>query len=525
MSDKTTEFINKAKEIHGDKYDYSKVEYVKAMKKVIITCKEHGDFEQTPNGHLSKGSGCRKCSTEINSDKLRKTTEQFIEESIQIHGDKYDYSKVEYKYAREKVIIICKEHGEFLQTPNSHLSKESGCIKCAGSYKSNTEEFVKKSKEIHCDNYDYSKVKYIKANEKIIIICKKHGKFEQRPNNHLNGLGCYKCGHNMSIFSNNDFTNYAKEIHNDKYDYFKVNYIKMNEKVIIICKDHGEFEQTPSNHITHKQGCQKCANNYLSNTTEFIEKAIKMHGDKYDYSKVNYINNHTKVSIICNEHGEYEQTPQNHLFGYKCRYCGIETMKTNQKTDIDDFIINANIKHNNKYDYSKINYINARTKIIIICKKHGEYEQTPDSHLRGCGCPFCINKTEFILYEYTQLLNYTITKQFKQDWCKNNNTNKYLPFDFCIEEYKIIIELDGIQHFEQVSNWSSPEEQFKNDKYKQTCANENGYSIIRLLQEDVFNDKYDWKTELVNNIEKIKTDNIIQNIYMCKNNEYEKFIN
>ena len=100
-----------------------------------------------------------------------------------------------------------------------------------------------------------------------------------------------------------------------------------------------------------------------------------------------------------------------------------------------------------------------------------------------------------------------------------------MAYDYCIEEYKIIIELDGKQHFEQVSNWSSPEEQFENDKYKEKCANDNGYSIIRLLQEDVFNDKYDWKTELINNIEKIKTDNIIQNIYMCKNNEYGNFIN
>jgi very-short-patch-repair endonuclease len=298
----------------------------------------------------------------------------------------------------------------------------------------------------------------------------------------------------------------------------------MNEKVMIICNDHGIFEQTPSNHITHKQGCPLCGGHCLSNTTEFIEKSIKKHGDKYDYSKVNYINNNTKVLIICKEHCEYEQTPQSHLFGHGCKDCGIETMKTKQKTNFDDFIINANIKHKNKYEYSQMNYINAREKIKIICKEHGEFEQTPDSHLRGCGCPYCVNKTEFILYEYIQK-KYEITKQFKKDWCKNNNTNKYLPFDFCIENFKIIIELDGRQHFEQVMNWKTPEEQLDNDKYKQKCANENGYSIIRLLQEDVFNDNYDWKTELVNNIEKIKTDNIIQNIYMCKNNEYENFIN
>jgi very-short-patch-repair endonuclease len=115
-----------------------------------------------------------------------------------------------------------------------------------------------------------------------------------------------------------------------------------------------------------------------------------------------------------------------------------------------------------------------------------------------------------------------LIKQYKVEWCKNKS---YLPFDFCIEEYKIIIELDGNQHFNQVSNWKSPEENQKTDKYKMECANNNCYSVIRLLQEDVFYDKYDWKTELINIIEKIKLDNIIQNIYMCKNNEYENFTN
>jgi very-short-patch-repair endonuclease len=519
----TNDFIKKSNIIHNNKYDYSKVIYIKANEKVIIICEKHGDFLQTPNSHID-GKGCRNCSTEINSDKQRKTIKQFIKESIQIHGDTYNYSKVEYKNAGEKVIIICKEHGDFLQTPNSHLSKESGCPKCAGCYKSNTEEFIKKSKKIHGDKYDYSKVEYKNVNEKVIIICEEHGDFLQTPNGNLNGQGCYKCGYNMFIFSNNDFINKAKEIHNDKYDYSKINYIKMNEKVIIVCKEHGDFEQTPSNHITHKYGCQKCVGNYLSNTEEFIEKAKLIHNDKYDYSNINYINNHTNVIITCKEHGDFEQTPQTHLSGCGCKCCGIATMKIKQKTDIDNFIKNANIIHNNKYEYSKMNYINARTKIIITCKIHGLFEQQPDSHLRGCGCPYCINKTEFILYEYLQKL-YEITKQFKKDWCKNNCTNKYLPFDFCIEELKIILELDGKQHFEQVMNWKTPEEQYENDKYKQKYANENGYSMIRLLQEDVFNDKYDWKTELVNNIEKIKTDNIIQNIYMCKNNEYQHYKN
>ena len=124
------------------------------------------------------------------------------------------------------------------------------------------------------------------------------------------------------------------------------------------------------------------------------------------------------------------------------------------------------------------------------------------------------------IYDKLKPIYQSIIRDFKQDWCKKIN---HLPFDFCIEELKIILELDGRQHFEQVMNWKTPEEQYENDKYKEKCANDKCYSIIRLLQEDVFNDKYDWKTELINNIEKIKTDNIIQNIYMCKNNEYQYF--
>ena len=135
-------------------------------------------------------------------------------------------------------------------------------------------------------------------------------------------------------------------------------------------------------------------------------------------------------------------------------------------------------------------------------------------------CPFCNNKTEGKLYKIMKEIYPSISYQLRVDWCKNVS---YLPYDFYILNLNIIIELDGPQHFRQIMDWKSPEEQNKTDKYKEKCANENGYSIIRILQEDVFNDNYDWKTELVNNIEKIKINNIIQNIYMCKNNEYTDF--
>jgi very-short-patch-repair endonuclease len=132
---------------------------------------------------------------------------------------------------------------------------------------------------------------------------------------------------------------------------------------------------------------------------------------------------------------------------------------------------------------------------------------------------FCKNKTEAKLYTIFKNIYSSLITQFKTEWCKNIS---YLPFDFCIQEHKIIIELDGRQHFEQVSNWTSPEEQFKNDKYKEKCANDNGYLIIRILQEDVLNDTYDWLKELCDAIERIKN-GYEKNIYLCKNREYDNF--
>ena len=142
---------------------------------------------------------------------------------------------------------------------------------------------------------------------------------------------------------------------------------------------------------------------------------------------------------------------------------------------------------------------------------------------KGVWCSFCVNKTEQILFNKLKEIYITLERQYRVEWCKNSKTNRFLPFDFVLEERKIIIELDGKQHFEQIGNWLSPAETRKNDLYKMNYANENGYSIIRILQKDVYYNKYDWLSELINNIEKITNEKIVQNIYMCKNDEYKDF--
>jgi very-short-patch-repair endonuclease len=455
-------------------------------------------------------------------------TEVFIEKARLKHGDTYDYSKVEYKTCKDKVTIICKEHGKFLQTPDSHINGGSGCSKCgdvncSNKLKSNTNTFITKAIAKHGTIYDYSQVNYKYSSENIIIICKQHGEFLQQPSNHLQGKGCNKCGEESISTKNKSNTETwlkdALQIHGDTYDYSQVEYKYALEKVIIICKIHGEFLQTPSSHISKKSGCGKCIGRNRT-TVEFINQSKIIHGNTYDYCNVNYTTSHNKVNINCKIHGMFLQTPSKHLDGQGCSKCGDERASNTSRGSTDEFINNSVAIHGDRYDYSMVNYISYHTKCKIICKIHGEFLQTPNSHLHGTGCTFCINKTEGKLYEKIRVIYPTLATQYRQEWCKKS---KYLPYDFCIPDLNIIIELDGAQHFKQVMNWSSPEQQFENDKYKEQCANDNNYSVIRLLQEDVWNDKYDWCKELCDAIEDIKRGDDIVNIYLCKNNEYDQF--
>ena len=312
------------------------------------------------------------------------------------------------------------------------------------------------------------------------------------------------------------FISKAIKIHGDRYNYSNVNYINAKTKINIICKIHGEFEQNPSNHLK-KHNCQKCAKNFKLDTLGFIEKAKEIHEDSYDYSKVNYINADTKITIICKIHGEFIQIPDFHIN----RKCGCPKCSNNVKLDTLEFIEKAKQIHGNKYDYSKVNYINNNTIIILNCIKHGDFMQQPYVHLLNHGCPSCVNKTEFLFLQKIQEFYPTLKKQYKVEWCKNKNC---LPFDFVIEELKIIIEIDGPQHFVQVAKWTSPEIQKEKDKFKINCANENGFSVIRLLQIDILKDNFDWIEEIKLSISKINTEQKIQNIFICKNNEYDHFI-
>jgi len=177
-----------------------------------------------------------------------------------------------------------------------------------------------------------------------------------------------------------------KGIHGDKYDYSKVNYVHSKTKVIINCKKHGDFQQTP-NHHKQGGGCPKCSGTMKLTQEQIIRQFKEKHGENtYDYSKVVYVNSMTKVIIGCPEHGDFEQRPSKHKGGQCCKKCGNKISWDKRRKTSEDFIKEAQEKHGDKYDYSKVVYKTSHTKVIIGCPKHGDFVQPPISDIQGFGC-------------------------------------------------------------------------------------------------------------------------------------------
>lgn len=302
----------------------------------------------------------------------KKTTVEFINEARKVHGEKYDYSKVEYRNNREKVIIICPEHGEFLQSPEKHLSGQ-GCPACGGTKKNTTDIFIEKARKVHGDKYDYSNVEYVNNYTKVCIICPEHGEFWQDPHNHLKGKGCPVCGdriHKPAKYTTNTFIAAAKAVHWDKYDYSKTIYKNMNEPLEIVCPEHGSFFQLPYLHLGGSI-CPRCSRKITGvkrriTKEEFIERAKAVHGDKYDYSNVEYITEKHKVRIICPEHGEFWQTPDKHLQGNGCPKCTYPYSKA--ENEIVEYVKNS-VGEKNVITHDRM-VLNGRELDIFIPSKN-----------------------------------------------------------------------------------------------------------------------------------------------------------
>ena len=299
-----------------------------------------------------------------------------------------------------------------------------------------------------------------------------------------------------------DFIKKASIVHNGKYDYSKTVYTNPRNKVIITCPKHGDFMVLPYAHLSGN-GCRKCYYEKLSERKkitkeEFIEKAKKVHGDKYDYSKVDYLGINEPVTIICSKHGEFSQKPFNHLNGCGCQECGKEKIWDKRgRITTEEFIKNAKLVHGNKYDYSKAVYKNNREKVCIICHKkrrdgteHGEFWQKPNDHLCGKGCPNCRNS--YLERKLSTALSKDGIKYIQEktfEWLVNEK-GFHLYYDFFLPDKNIAIECQGIQHFiplkENVKKYNSV---VKKDKKKKELSDKHSIKLIYFSEKCII-EKY-----------------------------------
>ena len=290
-----------------------------------------------------------------------------------------------------------------------------------------------------------------------------------------------------------EFIKRSQDKHGYVYDYSLAEYKNYGTKVTIICSKHGAFEQNPYNHFASGNGCPQCGRGIIERavskktrlgTNEFIARSKLVHADKYDYSKVDYKTCRNKVIIICPEHGEFKQIPNNHYRGMGCSRCAREETGRLQALGIDGFIQQANNIFDSKYSYEFTHYKNMKEHVAIECPIHGLFKQTPAHHLYNeLGCPNCSDhgskgekKIQAVLDEYK--IEYTRFKKF--DGCRYKGI---LEFDFYLPDYHMLIEYDGIQH-SIVNEWFGGQKEFDDmqirDEIKNNFAIENNYTLIRI---------------------------------------------
>ena len=372
------------------------------------------------------------------------TNEQFIAKCVDKYGDSFTYEKTNYVNSRTKVIVTCKTHGEITVNPQTFLQTNFGCMQC---YKDSTIGIIPK------DNHE----KKIPLEDRIKIFIDK-----------------------------------IRKKHGDRFDFSKMKYVNSLTKIYVFDIDNNEMLHIRPNSLLRYKGNNKSRKNIT--TEDFIKKAKEIHGDRYIYDKTVYKHHAEKVIVKCRTHGEFLISPNNHTHNNKgkgCPYC------TGRYKTTEDFIKEATAVHGDKYDYSKVVYVNATTKVDIICKKHNFlFSQTPNNHCnnkhnpQGKGCPICSSsKGEIEISKILTENNIRHIQEHKFDDCKNINL---LRFDFYLPEHNTVIEFDGIQHFQAITGFggeNSLEATQHRDSIKNEYCQTNNIPLLRIRFDENVEDK------------------------------------
>lgn len=438
--------------------------------------------------------------------------DKFIEKSKEVHGNRYDYSMVDFEKINSPVKIICPTHGVFEQLPSSHILGK-GCIMCAGFKKLTTDEFIERIKNIHGEGYDYSTIHYVNMNTPVTLRCLNHGDFITSPSKLLYGTGCPRCKKEQE---RDDFIRCANIKHNNKYDYSKVDYVNKTEKITIICPIHGDFKVAPKDHLKGV-GCQKCSLDSMRNKKrksqqEFIEQCYHKHGDVYDYSSIVYKGVNEHINVICKKHGEFKILAGNFLSGQGCVKCSNEKMSQDRLMKIDEFTQKARLVHGDVYDYSKVDIKKRCSKVTIICPVHGEFNQRYSSHLEGVGCPKCkMSHLERDIKMYLDKNNIKYEQEKTFEWLKNKS---HMFLDFYLPDYNIAIECQGEQHYRDVSKWfksSGFDNTVRLDILKRKLCMDNNVTMFYFTDKGILNkaeitipeNTFTKKSELLKEIKKL----------------------
>lgn len=366
--------------------------------------------------------------------------------------------------------------------------------------KLDTETFIIKAQSIHKERYSYELTVYKNIMTKIKIICPEHGIFIKNPRDHLHGSGCPECQRLKRTLTPEQYILLCKDVHKDKYQYTNTKFISARHKVTITCPKHGSFKINPYSHL-NGIGCKLCKlqSKYNQDQKTFIEKAVYKYGNRYDYSNVvfNGINEHIKVK--CNLHGEFLISPYGHLKGSGgCKYCYGNHTKTSS-----NFIKDATNVHGTKYDYSASIYVNAHTKIIIACKIHGTFRQTPNNHLNGSGCTKCTKNISKMETKWLDSLNIPI--EYRQKTLQTKS-GKYYKVDAYDPTTNIVYEFFGDfwhgnpqvylgEHINHI-NKKTFQQLYHDTMNKINDLKSQGYELITIWESD-------WKRYVVERVDKV----------------------
>ena len=353
----------------------------------------------------------------------------------------------------------------------------------------NRERFLSKAREKH-GSYTYPELPdMVDISDHITITCKIHGEFSQRIKNHLQGYGCAACALDRAreryLLGKEAFIKKAKEVHGDAYDYSYVEYSGNKKPVTVVCPTHGIFTPTPNNHM-RGTGCPQCSKKRITGrpaklTQNFVEQAIRVHGDTYIYDKTSYKNSEDTVTITCKIHGDFQQLPANHLSGRGCLKCGQDTANQKKRRTTTEFINLARAVHGDRYEYAPSNYSSARDGVDILCKRHGVFTQNAQTHLQGSGCPRC----GVVISNPHQKVIDLLSKHYTDIKVNDRKTLNGLELDVYLPSVGLAIEIDGLYYHSS---------KFINDKHKaqrkHELANAKGITLLSFWDDEI-NNKFD----------------------------------